>query len=114
LVVEDDPSVATVTAEMLRILRYSAVVVSSIESARVAWRKARGAFDLVLIDFILVDGSGAVLAASFISEKPDLPCIMVSGLSEDNVDLPTGRVKYLAKPFTISQLRATIDALIPV
>ena len=111
---EDDTSVATVTAEMLRILRYSAVVVSSTESARIAWGEASRAFDLVIIDFILVDGSGADLATHFTNEKPGLPCILVSGLSEDNVDLPAGHVQYLAKPFTITHLREAIDALIPM
>jgi DNA-binding response OmpR family regulator len=113
LVVEDDTSVATVTAEMLRILGYSAVVAPNSESAQAAWRLARGAFELVIIDFMLADANGADLATNFASDKSDLPCILVSGLSEDNVDLPDGRVKYLAKPFTITQLRETIDALIP-
>ena len=112
LVVEDDSAVATVTAEMLRILGYSAVVATNGESAQSAWREARGAFDLAIIDFMLADSSGADLATNLTNETPGLPCILVSGLSEDNVDLPTGRVKYLAKPFTITQLRETIDALI--
>ncbi len=98
---------------MLRILGYSAVVASNSESAQVAWRQARGAFELVIIDFLLSDANGADLATNFAHDKSNLPCILVSGLSEDNIDLPTGRVKYLAKPFTITQLRETIDALIP-
>jgi DNA-binding NtrC family response regulator len=111
LVVEDDSSVATVTAEMLRILGYSATVASSGASACTAWRESRGAFHLVIIDFVLADSSGADLATIFTDEQPDLPCILISGFSEDNVDLPPGRVKYLAKPFTITQLRETIAAL---
>jgi|SRR5687767_2537175 len=113
LVVEDDPSVATITGEMLRLLGYTPRIATSGASACTLWREARGEFHLVIIDFVLADSSGANLATIFTDEQPDLPCILVSGFSEDNVDLPPGRVKYLAKPFTITQLRETIAALIP-
>jgi DNA-binding response OmpR family regulator len=98
---------------MLRILGYAAVIALNGESARAAWRESRGAFDLVIIDFMLADSNSADLATHFASEKPDLPCIVISGLTEDNVDIPTACAKYLAKPFTITQLREAIDALIP-
>ena len=112
LVVEDDSSVATITAEMLRILGYSAVVAANTEAALAAWREFHGAFHLVIVDFILSDGSGATHATTLAAEKPEVPFILISGLTEDNVDLPIGQAKYLAKPFTIGQLRTTIDALI--
>lgn len=113
LVVEDDPSVATITAEMLRILGFSAVIASSGGSACAAWRESRGDFQIAIIDFALADTTGADLATLFRDDQPELPCILISGFSEDNVDLPPGRVKYLAKPFTITQLREAVDALMP-
>ena len=113
LVVEDDSSVATITAEMLRILGYSAVVAASSEGAMAAWREFRGDFHLVIVDFILSDGSGAMLATTLVAEKPGIPVILISGLTEDNVDLPLARARYLAKPFTITHLRHAIDSLIP-
>lgn len=110
LIVDDDPNVATVTAEMVRALGHNPVVAWSAESALALWKETAGAFDLVIVDYLLGRGSGAKVAVKIARDNPDIPIILMSGLSEDNVDLPNGRVKFLQKPFSVPRLKQMIDA----
>ncbi|MGZ8940357.1 MAG: response regulator [Limisphaerales bacterium] len=109
LIVDDDPNVATVTAEMVRALGHNAVVAWSADSALALWKETAGAFDLVIVDYLLGRGSGAKVAVKIARDNPDIPIILTSGLSEDNVDLPDSRVRFLQKPFSVPRLKHVIN-----
>ena len=110
LVVEDDSDVATTTAEMLRILGHTATVAVTLESALEIWKEENHAFDLAIVDCVLGNGSGALLATRFLTEKPTLAIILTSGLTEDNIDTPPAHARFLPKPYSVTQLREAIDA----
>lgn len=97
---------------MVRSLGHFAVVAWDRESALSLWRETNRAFDLVMIDYLLGRHSGASLAVTMGKEKPDVPFILMSGMTEDNIDKPPGRVSFLGKPFSIEALRKRIDAVL--
>lgn len=69
--------------------------------------------DVALLDIMLPDGSG-LDALKFIKEKyPNVSCIMLSALSkeEDKVNgLNMGADDYIAKPFSVLELTARVNA----
>lgn len=69
--------------------------------------------DVALLDIMLPDGSG-LDALGFVKEKyPDVSCIMLSALSkeEDKVNgLNLGADDYIAKPFSVLELTARVNA----
>jgi DNA-binding response OmpR family regulator len=79
------------------------------ESALAMWGETKGAFDIAVIDYVLPDGSGAKLATNLMAEKPGIRVILVSGMTEDNVDVPHG-VRFLGKPFSLDELRRAVEA----
>ena len=112
LIVDDDVAVASVTADMVRSLGHFPVVAWNVESAFSLWREIEGGFDLVIVDYIIGKGSGAALAVSLAKERPKVPFILMSGMSEDMVDMPPGRVQYLGKPFSVEALKKKIESLL--
>ena len=73
------------------------------------WREIEGAFDMAVVDYLLPDGSGADLAEKLLAQKPGIQIILVSGMTEDNVDVPRG-VRFLGKPFSLDELRRAVEA----
>jgi DNA-binding response OmpR family regulator len=70
-------------------------------------------FDVVLLDLLLPDGHGRDVLARIRAEKPALPVIVVSALSDvdEKVDLlDLGADDYLTKPFAIRELSARVRA----
>lgn len=69
--------------------------------------------DVALLDIMLPDGSG-LDALKYIKDKyPDIICIMLSALSkeEDKVNgLNMGADDYIAKPFSVLELTARVNA----
>lgn len=69
--------------------------------------------DVALLDIMLPDGNG-LDALKFIKNKyPDVSCIMLSALSkeEDKVNgLNMGADDYIAKPFSVLELTARVNA----
>ncbi len=106
LLVEDEPQVAAVTAELLR-SRYR--VELACDGAE-AIAKARALQpDLILMDVFLprVDGLDAAAALQASPDTGDIPVILVSahhGIAEKVRALNLGAVDYLAKPYQSSEL----------
>lgn len=71
------------------------------------------AFDVALLDIMLPDGSGLDALRYVKSRRPDASCIMLSALSkeEDKVNgLNMGADDYIAKPFSVLELTARVNA----
>lgn len=112
LVVEDDTAVAAVTAEMIRTFGHLAVIAWDEATALKLWSNTNGAFDLIIIDYMLGAGSGANLAVKLGRENPQIPVILMSGSGEDKIDMPQGRVSYIGKPFSVETLKRKIEAAV--
>jgi DNA-binding NtrC family response regulator len=115
LVLEDEPAILHLVTAMLESAGITgARTSSSIAEARRNWRTHAGKFDLFVTDFSLPDGSACEFINELLAEKPELPVLLMSGFSEDMMDIGqiSGRVTLLQKPFRPSELRATILRLI--
>ncbi len=69
--------------------------------------------DVALLDIMLPDGSGLDALKHIKSKHPEVSCIMLSALSkeEDKVNgLNMGADDYIAKPFSVLELTARVNA----
>jgi PAS domain S-box-containing protein len=108
LLVEDNPRVAEVTAEMLR--RLGCRVVQAADAADALGRLERGErFDLLLSDIVMpgpVDG--LTLAGRVRARDPTLPILLATGYTQATEGLPG--VEILRKPFDLDVLATALAA----
>jgi DNA-binding response OmpR family regulator len=109
--VEDEVALAQEGAAFLGREGFS---VSIAPSAEAAWAKLQSErFDLVLMDWMLPDGSGIELCRS-IQRRWGTPVIMLTAKADEPdriAALETGADDYLAKPFSLRELAARIRAV---
>ncbi|CAN7535971.1 sigma-54 dependent transcriptional regulator [Bosea sp. LjRoot90] len=109
LVVDDEVRLADVLAAALEDLGYRATAVHSARAALIALDQTR--FDLVLTDLRLPVMDGRALLREVRSRWPEVPVIIITAFAavRDAVDLvKEGAFDYIAKPFEIDDVSATI------
>lgn len=108
LLVEDDPEIARVVRDMLVGEGYE---VTWATTGLEGWEDFQAAaYDLVLVDLMLPEMDGFTLCQN-IRWKSDVPIIIISARKEDadKVEgLHLGADDYLAKPFSLVELKARI------
>ena len=109
LVVDDDPLVLANTAAMLEDLGHEVTVAISGEEALALLEKGL-AIDLIVTDQLMPGMTGLQLLAAIHRKHPGLPCLVVSGYAEMTPE-EVGQCPILAKPFTQTQLAATIGKI---
>lgn len=115
LLVEDEPAVRRALTGGLEAAGYEVVTAADGDAAR-ALVDARLEVDLVLSDLVLPGSrSGAELLTELRRELPALPCLLMSGYTDDHLaEVPPELegVSLLSKPFRMRQLLALVDALL--
>ena len=110
-ILEDDTSICGLIKVALEMNGLEFKAFSTLKSFLDALNKEQP--DVALLDIMLPDGSG-LDALRFIKEKfPAVSCIMLSALSkeEDKVNgLNLGADDYIAKPFSVLELTARVNA----
>ncbi len=117
LIVDDDPIIRSVEAQLLSSQGYN---VLQAESGAEALRLAdSGTIHLLLTDFLMPDVDGLELTQKFRTVHPETPVLMVSGSlppTDDRIQ-NLGRFGFLPKPFKFDELlrkaRTLIDAETP-
>jgi signal transduction histidine kinase/ActR/RegA family two-component response regulator len=107
LLVEDDPTVRSVTGRMLRELGYTVLEAGSASEARTVAATADGRIDLLLTDVVMPGGSGRELAEALARTQPGLPVVFMSGYTADVIlrqGVVQDKVAFLSKPFTADAL----------
>ncbi len=110
LVVEDDTTLADSLVEYLRPEGYALELARSIREAE---RRGLAGVDLVLLDWMLPDGSGIDLLRRWRQAGERLPVLMLTARTElvDRVlGLELGADDYVTKPFEPRELLARIRA----
>ena len=110
LFVDDDPLIATSTAEMLEDLGHRVIPVSSGHDALEILRSAQS-IDLMMTDHMMPGMTGIELAARSREVRPSLPILLATGYA----DAPDGAepdLPRLAKPYHQEQLRDRLAQLL--
>ena len=109
-VVDDDPSVLRVVADLLAGHDYHVLTYGSGAEALRQSKAYKDEISLLLSDFQMPDMSGIELATAMTKERPQLKVLLMSGFPEGMLVLNEGW-HFLAKPFIASQLRALVSGL---
>ncbi|MHB1071314.1 MAG: winged helix-turn-helix domain-containing protein [Gemmatimonadaceae bacterium] len=113
LLAEDDGALAQVVADGLREVRFEVACVASAPAARE--RALLGQFDVLVLDVMLVGGSGFDLCAELRRRGVATPILLLTARDavEDRVrGLESGADDYLTKPFAFRELLARVRALV--
>jgi CheY-like chemotaxis protein len=112
LVVEDDPDVREVVAEILSRAGYLVHALESLRAVEALLSAHPRRMRLLLTDLVLPGGSGLEVAALVRSHHPGLPVLFMSGYSE-GVFSGGQRVEHLLqKPFSSAVLLAKVAELV--
>lgn len=110
-ILEDDTGICGLIKVALEMNGLSFKAFSTVKSFEEGVNEERP--DVALLDIMLPDGSG-LDALKFVKGKyPEVKCIMLSALSkeEDKVNgLNSGADDYIAKPFSVLELTARVNA----
>jgi CheY-like chemotaxis protein len=116
LVADDDPEICTLIKTILGKGPYEITLCNDAESALVQIQR-EGGFDMLISDFMLPGISGIELISQVRQHAPTarMPIVMISGHSNYAMDArakAAGANAFLNKPFTLSQLRTTVQQLL--
>ena len=112
LLVDDDKSVRDVANIMLTSKGYLVTEASGVLEAVRLLESEKGAFDLLLLDYLMPEGGGTEVAAKANLLVPDLPVLMMSGYSGSE-NFPDAKAQkeaiFLHKPFTLASLIKSVE-----
>ena len=111
LLVEDDPGVRGLMAELLQGAGYA--VSSAARPSEALAIASETAFDMLITDIIMPEMSGRELAQAIAGERPGLPVVFVSGYAGDAIARHGGIGPgewFLQKPFGEADLLQLVGA----
>jgi DNA-binding NtrC family response regulator len=109
LVVDDDPSIRLLCRVNLQLDGHEVHEAGTLAEARALI--AERDVDVVVLDVHIAGGDGRELLAELRESHPELPVALLTGTA-DRDDLLRARADALIpKPFTIEELRETVDRL---
>ncbi|MHC4379709.1 MAG: PAS domain-containing protein [Planctomycetota bacterium] len=115
LLVDDDETVLQLGQEMLDRLGFEVLAVQDGQEAIETYRQRHQELRLVVLDLTMPGVSGGEVYVALQNFDASVPVIMSSGYTEqDVVDRlgPNGMSGFLQKPYTLEQLRATVQPLV--
>ncbi len=116
LVADDDPEICTLIKTILGKGPYEITLCNDAESALIQIQREQH-FDILISDFMLPGISGIELITQVRQHGPTarMPIVMISGHSNYAMDArakAAGANAFLNKPFTLAQLRTTVQQLL--
>ena len=120
LLVEDEPSILSMSAAMLNRLGYTVLAANTPAEALQLAQDHAGGIDLLMTDVVMPEMNGRDLAKKLLTLYPDLKCLFMSGYTANVIAhhgvLDEG-VHFLQKPFLkknlAAKLRETLDDSLP-
>jgi DNA-binding response OmpR family regulator len=112
LVIEDEPALCEVLADLMRDLGCEATTVNTGAAGLKAARETKP--DLVLLDLRLPDLDGMSLCKQ-LAGTHGLPVIVITGVDDGDIAemaLSLGAQDYIRKPFHLNELRARVRAVL--
>jgi DNA-binding response OmpR family regulator len=110
LVVEDDPTVATMLTDRLEAGGYSVSGAESAAEAEVLVDRVDP--DLIIVDLMLPDTHGLLLCANLRAKRstPIIVCSATTRKEDAVLALKLGADDFIAKPFSVDELLARVEA----
>jgi two-component system cell cycle sensor histidine kinase/response regulator CckA len=110
LLVEDDNTVRRFAERGLRRAGWRVTTADSGEAALDSLPDRDQPVDLLVSDIVMPGMEGPALLVALRKIRPDLPAVFVSGYAESALkgDLPTERVVFLPKPYSMAELLAAM------
>jgi CheY-like chemotaxis protein len=116
LVAEDDVPILKLVTRILRDSGYHTIPARDGQEAWSIFQQADGSIDLVLADVMMPHMTGPELGAQIAAQRPDLPVILMSGFSGEDLT-SRGHVlshgHLLTEPFTPGDLLDLVRRLLP-
>jgi DNA-binding response OmpR family regulator len=109
LVVDDDPSIRLLCRINLQLDGHEVHEAATLAEARTAI--AEHHVDLVILDVHIAGVDGRDLLAELRASRPELPIALLTGTADRDDLLRAGADALIPKPFTIDELRETVDRL---
>ena len=110
LIADDDPSLRTLTSEILAAEGHDVTSVGTMRAALA--RLDEKAFDLLLADLIMPDGDGLSLLREAKSRHPDMEVIIMTGFGRIDsavAAIKEGAYDYITKPFHIEKFAIDVQ-----
>jgi CheY-like chemotaxis protein len=111
LVVDDNEAVPSLTVLLLAALGADAFRASGAGEALALLRRHGGRIDAALVDYEMPGANGPEVRRLLLEERPGLPCCLMSGTLLPGEAPAEGFDHFLAKPFTLGQLRLALEAM---
>lgn len=113
LIVEDNPNMSSLLADMLEVFDYKSVRASDGHQALEELQKQD--FAMIITDMRMPNMSGLELLEKVKSEHPKLPVVLISGYSINEFNSDTDQFRpdgFLAKPFMMSDIERLLNTLL--
>lgn len=114
LIVDDQPEVLDITAELFRTLGFEVLAAESGERAMEVLQRGPK-IDLLFSDVVMTGMTGVELARQALKDTPDLRVILVSGLAGIEGEVPAeGKLQgfpFIAKPYKLNDVIRKLRAL---
>ncbi|MBM7073557.1 response regulator transcription factor [Shewanella sp. 202IG2-18] len=113
LLVEDEQELANLVLLNLSLLDLDVVHCSTICHAKTLLSSTH--FDAILLDRMLPDGDGLMLCMELSKANSQTPIMMLTAKADETdivLGLESGADDYLAKPFSVLELRARVKAML--
>ena len=109
LVVDDDPAIRLLCRVNLELDGHAVTEAGTLADARSAL-DAQG-IDLVILDVHVGSDDARHLLAELRTSRPELPIALLTGTADRDELLRAGADALIPKPFTIDELRETVERL---
>ena len=113
LIVDDNPNMSSLLSEMLEVFDYDSVRASDGNEALDLLKD--GSISMVITDMRMPNMSGLELLREVKSRFPDLPVVLISGYSVNEVNSQTSDIKadgFLGKPLMMSDVEKLLNSLL--
>lgn len=115
LLVDDEESILETNADLLRALGYTVLPARSGREALEIYRENRDAIDLVILDMVMPEMSGADVYAKLKEMNQSILVLLCSGYAINSLAgriMEAGCNGFLQKPFTIEQISQSIRSIL--
>ena len=112
LIIEDDENLSRGIAFALEKDGYAAIKAATLKAGRICFEQQN--IDIIILDLGLPDGNGLELCR-YIREKSNIPIIMLTACDMETDEVSgfmAGADDYVTKPFSLSVLRARVEAVL--